>query len=93
MIELARPLGALALIALLVPLVIHLLRRSAARDIPFAALDWLMARTPPRRRFRLDQRLLLAVRMLLIALLAALLAEPLWRADGDRETARVYVAS
>lgn len=92
MIELARPLGALALIALLVPLVIHLLRRSAAREIPFAALDWLMAHTPPRRRFRLDQRLLLAVRLLLIALLAALLAEPLWRADGDRETARVYVA-
>ncbi|MBA4285406.1 MAG: hypothetical protein C0434_07730 [Xanthomonadaceae bacterium] len=91
MIALAMPLAALALLALLVPLVIHLIRRQVPREIAFAALDWLSARLPPRRQWRFDQRQLLAVRLLLITLLALLLAEPLWHAGHAAETARVYV--
>jgi len=91
-IGLAMPLAALALLALLVPLVIHLIRRPAARDIAFAALDWLSDRLPPRRHWRFEQRRLLAVRLLLVALLALLLAEPLWRSDAAAGKARVYVA-
>lgn len=91
MIGFAAPLGWLALAAIVVPIVIHLIRRRAARDIPFAALDWLTARTPPRRQWRLDERWLLAVRLLLIASLAALLAELLWRPAAEPQAAAVYV--
>lgn len=84
MIEFAAPAtGGLALAALLVPLVIHRVRRRLRGAIPFAALDWLAARMPPRRQWQLDERLLLATRLLLVALLAALLAEPQWRASGE----------
>ncbi len=92
MISFAAALGWLALAALTIPIVIHLIRRRAARDVPFAALDWLAARTPPRRQWRLDDRRLLAVRLLLIVLLAALLAEPLWRSTREPDAAAVYVA-
>ncbi|WP_293394194.1 BatA domain-containing protein [Nevskia sp.] len=92
MISFAAAFGWLALAALAIPIAIHLIRRRAARDVPFAALAWLAARTPPRRQWRLDDRWLLAVRLLLIALLAALLAEPLWRSSGKADTAAVYVA-
>ena len=92
MISFAAAFGWLALAALAIPIAIHLIRRRAARDVPFAALAWLAARTPPRRQWRLDDRWLLAVRLLLIVLLAALLAEPLWRSTDKADAAAVYVA-
>ncbi|WP_295680557.1 BatA domain-containing protein [uncultured Nevskia sp.] len=92
MISFAAAFGLLALAALVIPIAIHLIRRRAARDVPFAALAWLAARTPPRRQWRLDDRWLLAVRLLLIALLAALLAEPIWRSPDGADAAAVYVA-
>lgn len=92
MISFAATSGWLALAALAIPIAIHLIRRRAARDVPFAALAWLAARTPPRRQWRLDDRWLLAIRLLLIVLLAALLAEPLWHSTGKTDAAAVYVA-
>ncbi|WP_428383448.1 BatA domain-containing protein [Nevskia ramosa] len=92
MISFAAAFGWLALAALAIPIAIHLIRRRAARDVPFAALAWLAARTPPRRQWRLDDRWLLAVRLLLIALLAVILAEPLWRSNEAADAAAVYVA-
>ncbi len=70
------PLGLAALAALLVPLLIHLRRRTEQVPIDFAALRWLESRPRPRRRLRFDEWLLLALRLLLIALLALLLARP-----------------
>lgn len=70
------PLGLAALAALIVPLLIHLKRRTQDVPLDFAAMRWLEARPRPRRKLRLDELLLLALRLLLIALLALLLARP-----------------
>lgn len=81
------PLGLAALAALVVPLLIHLRRRNEEVPIDFAALRWLDPRPRPRRRLRFDEWLLLALRLLLIALLALLLARPAmlgWEDDGTR---------
>lgn len=76
-------LGALA--TLLLPLLIHLARRTEHRMIPFAALRWLAPEPRPRTQITFDERLLLALRLLLLALLALWLAQPvLWNAQDPR---------
>ena len=70
------PAGFIALAALLLPLLIHLARRSEQRIIDFAALRWLSAKPRPRRRIRFDEWPLLVLRLLLLALLVGLLARP-----------------
>jgi Aerotolerance regulator N-terminal len=81
------PLGLAALAALVVPLLIHLKRRTEEVPLDFAALRWLEARPRPKRRIRFDEWLLLALRLLLVALLALLLARPAvlgWEDDAPR---------
>jgi hypothetical protein len=70
------PLGLAALAALVLPLLIHLRRRTEEVPVDFAALRWLDPRPKPRRKLRFDELLLLALRLLLVALLALLLAQP-----------------
>jgi len=70
------PAGLMALVALLLPLLIHLARRSEQRITDFAALRWLASNPRPRRKRRFDERLLLLLRLLLLIALAALLARP-----------------
>lgn len=85
------PLGLAALTTLIVPLLIHLRRRTEEVPVDFAALRWLDPRPRPRRKLQFDELLLLAVRLLLVALLALLLAQPAvlgWEDDG----AQVIVA-
>ena len=77
------PAGLLALIALALPLLLHLVRREEQRPVDFAALRWLSARVRPRRRLRFEERLLLALRLLLVTLLALLLARPVLPFEGD----------
>ena len=66
-------------LAFAVPLVIHLLNRSRFRTVDWGATHLLaeVVRTN-RRRFRLDQLLLLLVRCAIPALLAFCLAQPVW---------------
>ncbi|MDQ3512000.1 MAG: BatA domain-containing protein, partial [Pseudomonadota bacterium] len=78
------PLGLAALAALLVPLLVHLARRSEERMVNFAALRWLQSRPQPRRKRRFDEYLLLLLRLLLLAALALLLAEPVLYGQPDR---------
>lgn len=81
------PLGLAALAALVVPLIIHLRRRTEEVPLDFAALRWLEARPRPKRRIRFDEWLLLALRLLLVACLALLLARPAvlgWEDDSPR---------
>ncbi|WP_434212644.1 BatA domain-containing protein [[Pseudomonas] boreopolis] len=85
------PLGLAALAALLLPLLIHLARRSEHRPTPFAALRWLRAVPRPRHRVRFDEWPLLLVRLLLLALLALLLAQPALLGRDDRRP-RIAVA-
>lgn len=77
------PAGLAALAALVLPLLIHLARRQQQRPTVFAALRWLSARPRPRRRLRFDEPVLLAVRLLLVALLALLLAHPVLQGTED----------
>lgn len=77
------PAGLAALAALLLPLLLHLARREARKPVDFAALRWLSARVRPRRSLRFEERLLLALRLLLIALLALLLARPVLPRGDD----------
>lgn len=72
----AVPAGLFALLALAVPILLHLARRSEHRVIDFAALRWVQARRRARRRLRVVELVLLALRCLLIATLALLLAAP-----------------
>lgn len=65
-----------ALLALAIPLLLHLARREQQRPTVFAALRWLRERPKPRKRIRFDEWPLLLVRLLLLALLALWLARP-----------------
>jgi len=84
------PLGLLALLALAIPIIIHIARRTENRTIDFAALRWLDARPNPHRSVTVDERWLLAVRLLLLMLLAVWLARPvLWNAEDNRPVVAV----
>ena len=78
---LAFPLGLLALLGLALPLLVHLARREQQQPTMFAALRWLRAVRRPRQKLRLEQWLLLALRLLLVAGLALLLAAPWFLPD------------
>lgn len=90
-LSLMLPLGLAALASLLLPVLVHLARRSEQRVVVFAALRWLQARPQPRRKHRLDEIPLLLLRLLMLAVLALLLAEPVLFGRPDR-TPRVLVA-
>lgn len=72
-----------AILAIVVPLAIHIARRTETRTIDFAALRWLNPDPKPVRRLQLDERWLLAVRIALIVALALALARPVLRPTGD----------
>jgi hypothetical protein len=86
------PLGLTALLALAIPLLLHLNRRQEPTRTPFAALRWIRAAARPRRRLRLDQWPLLLVRMALLAALALLLAAPARYGATDAAADWVVVA-
>ena len=84
------PAGLAAMLALAIPVVIHIARRTEARTVDFAALRWLDAAPKPRRSLTIDERLLLAARLILLALIALWLAAPmLWNATDDRRVVAV----
>ncbi|MGY0619122.1 BatA domain-containing protein [Lysobacter sp. A378] len=83
-ISLLLPLSLAALAACLIPLLIHLARRSEQRLVMFAALRWLQAKPQPRRNYRFEEILLLLLRLLLLVALALLLAEPVLFGRPDR---------
>ncbi len=86
------PVGLLALGALLLPILLHLQRRPPEQVLPFAALRWLGLQARPSRKLRLQQWLLLLVRLLLLAALALLLAGPLLHGvRGNAQPVRAVV--
>ncbi|WP_235888981.1 BatA domain-containing protein [Glacieibacterium frigidum] len=78
------PAALAALLALAIPLAIHLARRSEAQPTDFAALQWLRQKPRPRSRLRFDEWLLLAARLLLLALVVLWLALPVLPGSADR---------
>jgi hypothetical protein len=85
------PAGLAALAALLVPLLLHLRRAEDTQRVDFAALRWLSPQRRPRHRLRLREWLLLALRLLLVALVALLFAQPA-RIDAGDAGPRLLVA-
>lgn len=77
------PAALAALAALLLPTLIHLARRSEERRTDFAALRWLRQKPKPRQRLRFDEWPLLALRLLLVALVALWLARPALQGGED----------
>ncbi len=76
-VTLFAPMALAALAALLIPLLIHLARRSEQRPTDFAALRWLREKPKPRHRLRFDEWPLLLLRIFLLILLAVWLARPM----------------
>ena len=72
-----------ALLALAIPLLIHLARREQQQPTVFAALRWLREQPKPRKRIRFDEWPLLLVRLSLLALLALWLARPVLQGAPD----------
>lgn len=86
------PIGLAALIALALPILIHLVRRIELRTTEFAALRWISDRIRPRRRIRFERPWLLLLRLLLLALLALLLARPVMNETSIANRGWVVVA-
>ncbi len=70
------PTALTALAALLLPLIIHLARRSEQHITDFAALRWLSIKLRPRRKIIFQEILLLLLRLFLLTVLALFLAKP-----------------
>ncbi len=73
------PAAFAAFAALLLPILIHLSRRSQTQRTEFAALRWIGAKLRPRRRPVVQEWLLLLLRLLLIAVVVLWLAAPVWQ--------------
>jgi hypothetical protein len=91
-LSLLAPLGLAALVALALPILIHLVRRIELTTTEFAALRWISERAQPRRRIRFERPWLLLLRLVLLALLALLLARPVFDAPTQAQASRVFVA-
>src|SRR5690606_1076723 len=78
-------LGGLALAAL--PLLIHLISKRRARNVRFAAIEFVLrSKRRTARSLRLRQLLLLLLRTLLVAAVALAIAGPLLREPDEAET-------
>ncbi len=89
----ATPLLLLGLLAAAAPVVIHLVSRARAQEVYFPSLRFLrmsMERTARRRKF--EHLLLMLLRMLVLALLAVAVAEPISEAVGGWLGGRRYAA-
>jgi hypothetical protein len=81
-----------------VPIIIHLLNRRRFREVPWAAMKFLLAAVKKNaRRIRIEQWILLAVRTLVIILVVSAMAKPFLESLGavpvfaGRRTHRVLV--
>jgi hypothetical protein len=84
------------LAAAAVPIVIHLLNRRRFREVTWAAMQFLLAAVRKnRRRIRIEQWLLLAIRTLVVLLVVSAMAKPFLETFGaviaGRRTHRVLV--
>jgi hypothetical protein len=70
------PTFLLAAATIVLPLALHLLRRRVTRTVPFPALRFLKTNHPRDRRQNFYRRLVLTLRCLVLALLAAAFARP-----------------
>jgi hypothetical protein len=80
-----QPLGLVALVAVAVPPLLHLLGRRRPAAVPFPAVQYLSETAREHsRRLRIRHLVLLALRMLVLALVALAAARPVTRAIAGR---------
>ncbi|HKS37243.1 MAG TPA: BatA domain-containing protein, partial [Verrucomicrobiae bacterium] len=95
-VSLLAPLFLLGALAVALPVIFHLIRRTSKEKVPFSSLMFLQP-TPPRmtRRNRLENIFLLLLRCLVLCLLALGFARPFFQkpvtADPQNETARKII--
>lgn len=81
-----QPWYALTALAVVLPIVIHLLSPSRGKLVTFAHVALLRStQAQPTTELRFTQRLLLLLRILLLLTAAALLAAPLWQGDEEEQ--------
>ncbi|MFN0127666.1 MAG: BatA domain-containing protein [Verrucomicrobiales bacterium] len=82
------PLFMLGALAVAAPVIFHLIRRTTRDRVRFSSLMFLQP-TPPRltKRSRIEHWLLLILRALALALLAAAFARPFWKSPAPPPTA------
>ncbi|QNH62059.1 BatA domain-containing protein [Hymenobacter sediminicola] len=84
--------GLLALLGLAVPVAIHLWNRRPGRTVRVGSVRWLEAAANRRlRNLRLEQVWLLLLRAALVALLALVVADPVWMRPRPAQVARGVV--
>lgn len=73
----------LALLAVAVPIVLHLLQRRRPRRVRFAAIEFILrSQRRTARRFRLRQLLLLLARCAIVTAIVLAMARPQWLSDA-----------
>lgn len=86
------PLALWGLLALLIPLAIHLLSKSRAQIVPFAHLALITVKTSPRlRQLRITQWLLLFLRALMLLIATLIMAELYWHAPKEANTPHILL--
>ncbi|WP_333490323.1 BatA domain-containing protein [Hymenobacter yonginensis] len=84
--------GWLALLALAVPVAIHLWNRRPGRTVPMGSVRWLQAAANRRlRNLRLEQLALLLLRTAIVGLVALALAGPQWQQQRPARPVRGLV--
>ena len=80
------------LVAVSIPIIIHLLNRQHYKRVLWAAMHWLWASfKKSRRRLRIEQIILLLIRTLILVLLALALARPVLEEGASLLTGRSAV--
>ncbi len=84
------PWAWVGLLTLVLPILVHLFSRRPARVKPFPSLRFLdVSRLLPTRRTQLSDLPLLLVRLAILAVAVAALAQPLWRANAGASVSKV----
>ena len=90
-LDFASPWLLLGLLAVAIPLLLHLLARSRAQEVLFPTLRFLrISMEKTARRRRIQHVLLMFVRMAILALLALAVAEPISQALGGWMSGKSY---
>lgn len=93
MLTFLAPSGLLALLGVAVPVAIHLWNRKPGRTVQVGSIRWLNAAANRRlRNLKLEQLALLALRSLLVLLLALVIAQPVWRQPAPPRRGQVMVS-
>ncbi len=91
--ELLNPWMLWGSLGILIPIALHFWHRKKSRQILWAATRWLSENNmQPSKGFRLDNILLLVLRILMLLLLVLYLAHPLWSfSDLSGETTKIHL--